>query len=351
MRDRLCLIMIVKNEAANIRRTLESVLLHVDTAFIWDTGSTDDTQALISTALRERFGDWQLESAEFTDFGDTRTRCMRAAEKWLKDKVDRYWFLWMDGDSVLHNGELLRNHLFGLVANEDGVNEDGFYLQTHVGDLRYDMLRVLSAGKWDFEGVVHEVPILRARDTLGNVSRIPGPYVEYLPSSKDKVQAWREHVGLLMDKIRIRGSGQGRNVFYLAQTHHCLAEETDQIFHWKLAHDWYLHRLTLGGSIEETYMAMYRAGQTAERAGRSWEDAEALYIRAANFALKRAEPYYRIALHYYELRDWAKCEAFAELACRRSHPIEAMLFVEHEVYEWRARDLLDVAKREKETAV
>ncbi len=46
---KLCLNMIVRNEAANIERCLASVADHVVSWIIGDTGSTDDTPARIQS--------------------------------------------------------------------------------------------------------------------------------------------------------------------------------------------------------------------------------------------------------------------------------------------------------------
>jgi hypothetical protein len=321
MRDKICLILIVKNEAVNIRRTLESVLPHVDYAFVFDTGSEDNTWDEVNCCLNRFAGDSVVAKFKFTDFGDTRTRAMRRAEEMLPDSGARCHFLWLDGDSVLHGGEELRNHLCGLVAHEDGVPEDGFYIQTHLGDLRYDMLRVLAADTWDFQGVVHELPVLRRPTTSGLTARIPGPYVEYLPSSKPKRESWEQHVKILLNEVNSGRSGP-REVFYLGQTLHCLERYRDAL-------NWYAYRANLSGSLEETFMAHYRAGQVAELAGCHWHAAETWFIRAALIDPRRAEPYYRIAKHYYDTREWAECAVYAGLALQRPYP--------HECCSWSQR--------------
>ena len=47
----ICLVMIVRNEAAIIRRCLESVRPHIDRWVICDTGSTDNTPDIVQEIL------------------------------------------------------------------------------------------------------------------------------------------------------------------------------------------------------------------------------------------------------------------------------------------------------------
>src|SRR5205085_11409466 len=77
-RARLCLNMIVRNEAAIIERCLASVAPVIDHRVICDTGSTDDTPERIETFFRERGIDGTLVKTSFVDFGTTRNEALDA---------------------------------------------------------------------------------------------------------------------------------------------------------------------------------------------------------------------------------------------------------------------------------
>ena len=71
----LSLVMIVKDEATSLRRTLESVRGAADRALILDTGSTDGTQALARQLFVEVLPG-ELHEEPFVDFATTRNRSL-----------------------------------------------------------------------------------------------------------------------------------------------------------------------------------------------------------------------------------------------------------------------------------
>jgi glycosyltransferase involved in cell wall biosynthesis len=74
---RICLNMIVKNEAHVIERCLASVLPLIDSWVIVDTGSTDATPDIIERFLRGKPG--QLHHRPWLNFGHNRTEAMQLA--------------------------------------------------------------------------------------------------------------------------------------------------------------------------------------------------------------------------------------------------------------------------------
>ena len=85
MLSTLCLNMIVKDEAHVIRRCLDSVRSHLANWTIVDTGSTDGTQAIIRSHLRDLPG--ELHERPWRDFGTNRSEAIALARgKQLHDK-------------------------------------------------------------------------------------------------------------------------------------------------------------------------------------------------------------------------------------------------------------------------
>ena len=76
-RQSLCLNMIVKNEAAVIRRCLDSVLPIIDHWVIVDTGSTDGTQDIIRAHLKDLPG--ELHERPWRDFAYNRSEALELA--------------------------------------------------------------------------------------------------------------------------------------------------------------------------------------------------------------------------------------------------------------------------------
>lgn len=81
----LAIAMIVRNEAANIRAAVESFRPVADEIVVYDTGSTDGTQAILDElGVRWRQGEWR------DDFAWARNRSLEMASS--------SWVLWMDAD-------------------------------------------------------------------------------------------------------------------------------------------------------------------------------------------------------------------------------------------------------------
>ena len=89
--------MIVKNEAMSISATIQSVKGIVDRYCILDTGSTDNTTALIKEAFGSTPG--AIYSEPFVDFATTRNRVLELAG------TDCLYTLMLSGDEYLKNGE------------------------------------------------------------------------------------------------------------------------------------------------------------------------------------------------------------------------------------------------------
>lgn len=104
----LSLCLIVKNEAANLPRCLESTRGVVDEMVIVDTGSTDDT-----VAIAERFGARVLHHIWQNDFGLARNVGLEAATG--------EWILHLDADEELEAETACRLKPFLAQVDADGV--------------------------------------------------------------------------------------------------------------------------------------------------------------------------------------------------------------------------------------
>lgn len=89
--------MIVKNEAQSIADTIRSVQGVVDRYCILDTGSEDNTVALITSTFGTTPGRVHVEP--FVDFATTRNRVLELAGK------ECQYTLMLSGDEYLRNGQ------------------------------------------------------------------------------------------------------------------------------------------------------------------------------------------------------------------------------------------------------
>ena len=106
----LSLCMIVKDEAENLPRCLESVQGIVDEIIVVDTGSTDETPQ-----IAEAYGSKVIRFEWTGSFSDARNESLKHARG--------EWILWLDADEALAEG---KEHLLAVLERE--TEHDGFVL-------------------------------------------------------------------------------------------------------------------------------------------------------------------------------------------------------------------------------
>jgi glycosyltransferase involved in cell wall biosynthesis len=143
---KVCLVMIVKNEAHIITDTLRHLLKYVpiDTWSICDTGSTDSTKEDITRFFTEQGIPGQLHETEWRDFGHNRTVAFEKAAA----SAD-YSFVW-DADDSIEGDFVFPTELAADWYKFMFGNKSGF---------RYSRCQLFSNRKrWKYVGVLHEYP-------------------------------------------------------------------------------------------------------------------------------------------------------------------------------------------------
>jgi hypothetical protein len=317
----LCLNMIVKNESKVITRCLDSMLPHIHSWVILDTGSTDGTQNLIRQHLRGLPG--ELFEMPWTDFGRARTQALERVGK----RAD--YVLFMDADDILVCPE-------GFAFPP--LTADAYSLHLRMGAegaaLSYSRICVASTQlPWRFQGVLHEAlacavpfqaahldgPVIHA-SSEGARSRDPEKYL------KD-VQVLREALKTEPDNTR--------DVFYLAQS--CrdagLLEE---------AIETYLRRAAMGRWEEEVWFSLFEAARLMELQGWPVGTVAQTYLKAYQARPARAEPLCGLARFYRLREDFHVARMFAAQAMAIPRPAD-LLFLDEGCYQWRCLDEYAVA--------
>ncbi|MBZ9750379.1 glycosyltransferase [Deinococcus sp. HMF7604] len=311
MAQRICLNMIVKNEAHVIRRCLESVRPLITDWLIVDTGSTDGTQALIQDLMSDLPGG--LVERPWVNFAHNRTEALNLAPA----DVDYLLFIDADEEMVVSPG-------FELPQ----LTDDAYMLPVQFGGTHYLRLQLARRSlPWRWEGVLHEHltgadPYTRGE--LQGVYTVPRPEgARSLDPDKYKKDA------LVLEEALKQDPRNSRYVFYLAQSYRD-AQQPEQ------ALSTYERRASMGGWPEEVWYSQYQMARLRDTLGRPWPEVMATYLEAYQTQPARAETLYRIGMHYQHLKAFATAHLFLSQAATLP-ALPDFLFAEHEIYQFHAR--------------
>lgn len=307
-RPRLCLNMIVRDEAPIIERCLASVVPIIDCWSITDTGSTDGTPDIIRSFFKERGIAGWLHRGAFENFSQARNDALERANR---DADWDGWFLLADADMelVVENDNFARA-LDGAVFGR---------LMQRMGALEYWNTRLLKRGaKARYVGATHEY-----LDVEGDQCDLRGAWFIDHACGSSRAGKFERDVRLLTRELE-QDPQNGRSWFYLGQSLKDLGKPRE-------AADAYAQRVKLGGWPEETWRAKLEQARCLRNAGDD-NGFVANALLAYDMRPHRAEPLYDLAQYY---RDKGKNELavmFAERGMAISYPHQDALFIESAVY-------------------
>jgi glycosyltransferase involved in cell wall biosynthesis len=303
----ICLVMIVKNEAAIIRRCLESVKPIIRYWVICDTGSTDDTPEIIRETLSGIPG--TLHRVAWVDFGQNRTEALKLA----KGKAD--YHLLLDADMTVNvSGEF-----------SDKLTVDAFLLR-HEGPFDYWVERLVSdRHDWRFVGPTHEHIESATPTERAKLTELSVVHHEDGGSRKGK---YERDIGLLKRALE-EDPVNTRYVFYLAQSYR-------DIGNLPQAMEWYEKRVSMGGWDEEVWYSLYQIARLQHQLGFAWPLVLGAYLRAYEFRPTRLEPVFQIARFYRENGQHHIGHLFARAVTETSYP-DDLLFIESSIYDYELR--------------
>lgn len=283
---KICLNMIVRNEAAVIQRCLASLKHLIDYWVIVDTGSTDGTQDLVREFMKDVPG--ELYERPWRNFGENRTEALELA----KGKSD--YILLMDADDKLVFEE-------GFALPE--LAKDAYLIRHGSEQFSYTKERIVRASlPWKYVGVTHEyidcdVPFF-SKEIL--------PKVHYAfggggARSNDPKKYWK-NVHVLEEALK-KESDNSRYVFYLAESYRDVGE-------YGKALEWYHKRISMGGWEEEVYWSMVQVGDLMNKIGFAASIVAEAFIVAHSYRPHRAEALYCLVEIYMKYSMYEKAYEF-----------------------------------------
>jgi glycosyltransferase involved in cell wall biosynthesis len=310
---RVCLNMIVRDEAHIIVRCLQAARPLIDYWVIVDTGSVDGTQDIIRSYFSEIPG--ELHQQPWTDFATARNYALELA----RGRADRLLFLDAD-DLVSASSE------FTEFDSEVGA----YYLRIRAGDdMSFERLNLVDTRlPWLWVGPVHEVVICSEPH---RVERLCGWSIHSLSDgnrSRDPVGKFLRDAAVLARAVTADPTNT-RNVFYLAQCYRDAGQLEQALL-------WYQRRVDMGGWDEEVWYSLLQIAVLHDRM-QNWDRALPAYLAAYQYKPDRAEPLCDLARHYRLTGKYSVAFLFAASAVQIRMP-EDILFVDEGAYTWRALD-------------
>lgn len=313
----LGLVMIVKNESHIIKEALASIVAYLDYYVISDTGSTDDTPAVIRSFFEAHGVPGEIFHDAWSDFGTNRSLVLTHAMGRMQFAV------MLDADDIVRMPEetdvrrLLDESYDGFKIGIVDDDEALFYWRTQIFHLKT---------KWRYEGVLHEYPAL-VHSRPPHLKELPIKVVSRrlgsrnLMDVKDKYRNDAEMLLRGLDKEPLNT----RYMFYLAQSFRDCLE-------YGKAVEWYEKRADFGGWYEEVFYSLYMIGKLYmfhlhnERLGIQYS------LKAFATHPKRVESINTLVQYYKTQRNYRMAYTYVQKVKDVPYPTEDGLFLEKELY-------------------
>lgn len=314
----IAIAMIVKNEAHVIARCLRSVKPFISSWVICDTGSTDDTLALVERELGDMIG--EIHVRPWVNFAHNRNEAIEAARR-----LGPEYILIIDADETIDVGAGALDHLgrevYALRCSMP--HAEGSWLSKRL--IRADV-------PWEYRGVIHEELYCSEPHQAQHLPDVE--IVSHHDSARNqlgKVEKYARDAEVLGEELK-RNPNDSRSWFYYAQSL-AGAQRIDE------AIAAYEKRIEFGGFEQEVYTALYQRASLMDFRDDELEKVAAAYLKAYQFRPSRAEPLWSLAVLHNTRGEHALAEMYARAACRIPRPTDGAL-VHDSVYEWRAADEL-----------
>ena len=313
---RICLSMIVKNEAHVIERCLRSVKPYIHAWAIADTGSSDGTQDIIRRFMADLPG--ELIERPWQDFATNRNEALDLARKYGD------YALIIDADDTLQADAAFAWPPLAAAGYSIEIADTGNTRYRRVAVPRLD-------APWKWEGVLHEAlctPTAIATPLLPGL-RILRIYNDGARSRLSQVEKFSRDAEILQQAL-VKEPGNARYAFYLAQSLRDAGRLAESIAAYE-------KRVTMGGWAEEVYFSKLQIAQLKERSGAPYAEIVAAYLDAYDCRPTRGEAPCELARYLRLQRRFAAARDFARTAAALPFP-DDLLFIDSSVHAWRARD-------------
>lgn len=308
MIPKVCLNMIVKNEAKNLPRLFESLKDIIDDYVIIDTGSTDNTKEVIKEYWDNLKIKGHVETIPFKNFAYNRTEGLKLARK--KSKSD--FILLLDADMILVNQGFKKEQLIGKQVIT--IKQKNQFIE-------WSNVRFISR-KIDATcvGVTHEY-----YDTKNGINdELNTLYIQDIGDGGCKEDKFERDIRLLEQGIKDEPKNN-RYYFYLAQSY----RDTNNL---DKAIEYYKKHIEMPGWDEEIWYSHYMISTLYLRKNMV-KEAEEWALKGFIYRPRRPEALYAMCKFFREKGENHKAYHYYNLAKSLPDPRDDKLFVETKVYD------------------
>jgi tetratricopeptide (TPR) repeat protein len=310
--------MIVKNESRIIRRLLESVAPIIDSYCICDTGSTDDTIAIIEEFFTSKGIPGKIPREPFRDFAHNRSFALKQCESMPVDYI-----LLLDADMIFQLGTGITPEDF-----KRGLTHDAYHMFQGTDTFYYKNARIvkntIGASYW---GVTHEYLKTPEGTTYGLLEK-PRAFINDVGDGGSKADKFERDIRLLLKGLEDNPNND-RYTFYLANSYRDHGDND-------LAIEYYKKRIEIGGWQEEAWHSYYSIGKCYKAKG-DMLNAVHWWMEAYQFFPKRIENLYEIISHYRQIGKNQIAYMFYIMALKQVllNPTPDYLFLQRDVYDYK----------------
>lgn len=321
---KICLNMIVKQEAESIRKCLDSVTPYISSWCIVDTGSTDGTQEIIQDYFAKLGIPGVLHERPWQDFGTNRTEAIHLA---LQLPIEKEYLLVIDADDIL------------TVTNKkafENLDKDAYLFEIHMNGMSWWRTQLFRAtSEWRYKGVLHEA---LSGPTTHTSARCEGVAMWARTSSakrdgyKDPKDKFLKDAQVFETAIADMTPEEDPDLY--ARYHFYCAQSYRDAQDYESAIDWYTKRAELEGWVEEIWYSLYMCARIKESIGRDQDEVIGAYIRAWQFRPSRLEAPFFLVKYLNEKKMFFVAWSICQTAVQMTKTTD-ILFIERDIWEWR----------------
>jgi glycosyltransferase involved in cell wall biosynthesis len=324
---RIGVVIMAKNEADHIVKSLESVKPIMDVFILYDTGSTDNTVKVAEQWCIDNQKEHHCLVGTFVNFEISRNVALDFAETFDVDIL-----LLLDVSDELQQAQALKEFLSSRPPEETAwMIRQEWWAGGH-SDSYYNMRIVKAREGWRYIGAVHEY-IQNCTESKRWSVRVPAEICLYQDRTKDggvSATRYARDRELLLGDLE-RNPSDSRTLFYLAQTCNCLGLIDEAI-------QYYTERLKYTTFTEEEFHSTNRLGCLYKAKG-NLPEAKKYWIQAFE-QYQRIEPIIELTQCAVDAQQWKPAYWYVSIACEMEYPNDCILFVNKYAYQYLRWHLL-----------